>query len=126
MLINHLIWGRRMQVGEQARARVMAMSPAEAIQDRRLLWQSIAVLAVVILAFVLHHHIRLEAGTIALAGAVSLLFRALLGVTILRLRGDYLAVVTMGFGEIARLTINNLDDLTRGPKGMQAAAIKPI
>ena len=69
MLINHLIWGRRMQVGEQARARVMAMSPAEAIVDRRLLLQSVGVLALVILAFVLAHQIHLLPGTIALAGA---------------------------------------------------------
>ena len=57
---------------------------------------------------------------------VSLAIRALLGLTILRLRGDYLAVVTMGFGEIARLTINNLDDLTNGPKGMQIAPWRPL
>jgi Na+/H+ antiporter NhaD/arsenite permease-like protein len=73
VLINHLVWGRRMQVGEQARARVMAMSPAEAIVDRRLLWQSIGVLALVVLAFVLAHHIHLQPGTIALAGAALLL-----------------------------------------------------
>lgn len=63
---------------------------------------------------------------IALAAVVTLAFRGLLGVTILRLRGDYLAVVTMGFGEIARLTINNLDGLTRGPKGMQLRAWRPL
>lgn len=63
---------------------------------------------------------------VALAAVAALAFRALLGVTILRLRGDYLAVVTMGFGEIARLTINNLDGLTRGPKGMQLAPWRPL
>lgn len=36
----------------------------------------------------------------------------------LRLRGDYLAIVTLGFGEIARLTLNNWDSLTRGPNGI--------
>jgi Na+/H+ antiporter NhaD/arsenite permease-like protein len=51
----------------------MAMSPAEAIQDRRLLRQSVGVLALVILAFVLHHRLQLEAGTIALSGAALLL-----------------------------------------------------
>ena len=55
---------------------------------------------------------------VLLAVAVCLAARALVGVTILRLRGDYLAVVTLGFGEIARLTINNLDWLTNGPKGL--------
>jgi len=57
---------------------------------------------------------------------VAVAFRALLGLTILRLRGDYLAVVTMGFGEIARLTINNLDSLTNGPKGLQLAPWRPL
>jgi branched-chain amino acid transport system permease protein len=63
---------------------------------------------------------------IVLSVLVCLLVRALLGLTILRLRGDYLAVVTMGFGEIARLTINNLDALTNGPKGMQVAPWRPL
>ncbi|MEK7234123.1 MAG: branched-chain amino acid ABC transporter permease [Elusimicrobiota bacterium] len=57
---------------------------------------------------------------------VTLAVRALLGLTILRLRGDYLAIVTMGFGEIARLTINNLDSLTNGPKGLQLAPWRPL
>jgi branched-chain amino acid transport system permease protein len=59
-----------------------------------------------------------------LAMALSMALRAMLGVTILRLRGDYLAVVTMGFGEITRLVINNLDALTNGPKGMQVPALR--
>ena len=63
---------------------------------------------------------------ILIAIAVTTAVRLLLGVTILRLRGDYLAVVTMGFGEIARLTINNLDGLTNGPKGMQVASWRPL
>jgi branched-chain amino acid transport system permease protein len=44
--------------------------------------------------------------------------RALLGAPVLRLRGDYLAIVTLGFGEITRLTLNNWDALTNGPKGL--------
>lgn len=42
----------------------------------------------------------------------------LLGFPVLRLRGDYLAIVTLGFGEIIRLLLNNLDDLTGGPDGV--------
>lgn len=57
--------------------------------------------------------------SLPLAIAVAMLVRLALGVTILRLRGDYLAVVTMGFGEITRLVINNLEGITNGPKGMQ-------
>ncbi len=56
---------------------------------------------------------------VLLAAVAALAVRALVGVTILRLRGDYLAVVTLGFGEIARLTFNNLDAWTNGPKGLQ-------
>ncbi|WP_119273494.1 ABC transporter permease subunit [Taklimakanibacter deserti] len=44
----------------------------------------------------------------------------LLGLPVLRLRGDYLAIVTLGFGEIIRIVINNMDRLTNGPKGIPA------
>lgn len=63
---------------------------------------------------------------VVLAIVVTTLARAALGLTILRLRGDYLAVVTMGFGEIVRLTINNLDALTNGPKGLQVRPWRPL
>jgi len=42
----------------------------------------------------------------------------LLGIPVLRLRGDYLAIVTLGFGEIIRLLFNNLRDFTGGPQGV--------
>jgi len=42
----------------------------------------------------------------------------LLGIPVLRLRGDYLAIVTLGFGEIIRLFLLNLGPLTNGPRGM--------
>lgn len=42
----------------------------------------------------------------------------LLGLPVLRLRGDYLAIVTLGFGEIIRVLMNNLDWLTNGPQGI--------
>jgi branched-chain amino acid transport system permease protein len=49
------------------------------------------------------------------------LFGVLLGAPTLRLRGDYLAIVTLGFGEIIRIFLNNLDNpvnITNGPKGL--------
>ncbi len=49
------------------------------------------------------------------------LFGVLLGAPTLRLRGDYLAIVTLGFGEIIRVFLNNLDhpvNITNGPKGL--------
>jgi branched-chain amino acid transport system permease protein len=42
----------------------------------------------------------------------------LLGIPVLRLRGDYLAIVTLGFGEIIRLFMLNLSELTNGPRGL--------
>ncbi|MBN1566099.1 MAG: hypothetical protein JXA10_19830, partial [Anaerolineae bacterium] len=41
-----------------------------------------------------------------------------LGIPVLRLRGDYLAIVTLGFGEIIRLMFNNLREYTGGPQGI--------
>jgi ABC-type branched-subunit amino acid transport system permease subunit len=41
-----------------------------------------------------------------------------LGIPVLRLRGDYLAIVTLGFGEIIRLFLNNVKDVTGGPQGL--------
>jgi branched-chain amino acid transport system permease protein len=42
----------------------------------------------------------------------------ILGIPTLRLRGDYLAIVTLGFGEIIRLSADNLSDITNGPRGL--------
>lgn len=56
-----------------------------------------------------------------LAAPVAALFGALLGAPTLKLRGDYLAIVTLGFGEIIRIFMNNLDrpvNITNGPKGI--------
>ena len=56
-----------------------------------------------------------------LSGAVSALFGFLLGFPVLRLRGDYLAIVTLGFGEIIRVFLNNLEypfNITNGPRGL--------
>jgi len=54
-------------------------------------------------------------------------FGVVLGAPTLRLRGDYLAIVTLGFGEIVRIFMNNLNapvNITNGPKGI--ASIDPI
>lgn len=46
----------------------------------------------------------------------------LLAIPALRLKGDYLAIVTLGFGEIVRLILNNWDSVTRGPNGISGIA----
>ena len=56
----------------------------------------------------------------ALAFLVAALFGIILGAPTLRLRGDYLAIVTLAFGEIVPRTILNLEGITRGSKGMIA------
>ncbi len=53
-----------------------------------------------------------------LAGAFSMLSGLVLGFPVLKLRGDYFAIVTLGFGEIVRLLLLNLYELTGGPDGI--------
>lgn len=53
-----------------------------------------------------------------LGGIASALFGALIGLPVLRLKGDYLAIVTLGFGEMTRILTENLGALTRGPSGI--------
>ena len=59
--------------------------------------------------------------------AVAALFGVLIGAPTLKLRGDYLAIVTLGFGEIVRIFLNNLSrpvNITNGPQGI--ARIDPF
>jgi len=59
--------------------------------------------------------------------AIAALFGVLLGAPTLKLRGDYLAIVTLGFGEIVRIFLNNLSqpvNVTNGPQGI--AGIDPL
>jgi branched-chain amino acid transport system permease protein len=53
-----------------------------------------------------------------LAGLCAAAFGILLGFPVLRLRGDYLAIVTLGFGEIIRIILINWQELTGGPNGL--------
>jgi branched-chain amino acid transport system permease protein len=62
-----------------------------------------------------------------IGAAIACLFGVMLGTPTLKLRGDYLAIVTLGFGEIIRIFLNNLSEpfnLTNGPKGI--TTIDPI
>jgi branched-chain amino acid transport system permease protein len=66
-------------------------------------------------------------GDRAAGGGAGGLFGALLGAPTLKLRGDYLAIVTLGFGEIIRIFMNNLNEpinFTNGPQGINL--IDPI
>ncbi|MDE1172213.1 MAG: high-affinity branched-chain amino acid ABC transporter permease LivM [Parvibaculaceae bacterium] len=55
-----------------------------------------------------------------LAGLLAASFGILLGFPVLRLRGDYLAIVTLGFGEIIRVILQNWGEVTGGPNGINS------
>lgn len=64
-------------------------------------------------------------GAVLVGATASMVFGVLIGAPTLRLRGDYLAIVTLGFGEIFRITVNNLDgtsgpDITNGSNGISS------
>ena len=62
-----------------------------------------------------------------IGAAIACFFGVILGAPTLKLRGDYLAIVTLGFGEIVRIFLNNLSEpinITNGPKGI--STIDPI
>jgi Na+/H+ antiporter NhaD/arsenite permease-like protein len=72
-IMIHLIWGKDLKATAQREARVMAMRPEETISDWLLLKQSLAVLTLVMIAFVLARPLHLEPATIAMTGAAVLM-----------------------------------------------------
>jgi branched-chain amino acid transport system permease protein len=67
----------------------------------------------------LNHHFGLGFWSVLPIGAVlGFIFGILLGFPVLRLRGDYLAIVTLGFGEIIRLVLENWNEFSFGPSGI--------
>jgi Na+/H+ antiporter NhaD/arsenite permease-like protein len=72
-LIIHFLWGKDLRASHDAEERVMAMRPADSIEDWKLLKQSLAVLGIVMIAFVLARPLHLEPATIAMSGAAILM-----------------------------------------------------
>ena len=72
-LIIHILWGKDLRASEDAEARVMAMNPADSIEDWTLLKQSLVVLGLVMIAFILARPLHLEPATIAIFGAAVLM-----------------------------------------------------
>ena len=58
-------------------------------------------------------------GGLLVAGLVAAVFGIIIGIPALRLRGDYLAIITLGFGEIIRVIIMNIPSVTGGAQGLQ-------
>lgn len=73
MFMVQVIWGRKLRATPESRALVMGMNAPGMINDRVLLWQSVAVIGVTLTAFVFGGSLRLEPATIALAGAAVLM-----------------------------------------------------
>ena len=71
--IIHFLWGKDLKASHDAEARVMAMNAADSILDRTLLKQSLVILALVMVAFVLARPLHLEPATIAMLGAAVLM-----------------------------------------------------
>lgn len=67
----------------------------------------------------LNHHFGIGFwAALPIGAGVGVLFGILLGFPVLRLRGDYLAIVTLGFGEIIRLILENWNEFSFGPSGI--------
>ncbi|CAA6605549.1 conserved membrane hypothetical protein [Rhodospirillaceae bacterium LM-1] len=77
--IFHVMWGRKLHATAENRERVMKFNELEAITDWRLLKQSLSVVFLVILGFVLARQLHLEPGTIAMTGAAVLMLLANFG-----------------------------------------------
>lgn len=83
-------------------------------------FQAIGAYAVILLTQ--NAHIPLMV-SIVLAGLVAALFGFLIGFPTLKLEGDYLAIVTLAFGEIIRIFLVNMKNITGGPNGKQFPSI---
>ena len=101
LFVIYLIWGRGLSAGDEARDRIMQFREKDAITDARLMWQALAVLALVIVGFVFAHPLNLEPATIAMFGAGLLLLVTNLG----RDAEDQTEDVHQSFGEVEWVTI---------------------
>jgi Na+/H+ antiporter NhaD/arsenite permease-like protein len=70
----YFVFRGRLQIDPGARARVMELDPASAIEDRDELWRTVPILVATILAFFAHQALHLEPATVAMTGATAMLF----------------------------------------------------
>jgi len=101
LFVIYWIWGRRMTAADEARNRVMRFRERDAITDVRLLQQSLFVIGLVILGFVLAHPLHLEPATVAMGGAALLL----LITNLLNSAEEQAENVHKSFGEVEWITI---------------------
>ncbi|MBW1616468.1 MAG: branched-chain amino acid ABC transporter permease [Deltaproteobacteria bacterium] len=75
----------------------------------------------------LNHHFAINFWVaLPIGGVMGALIGILLGFPVLRLKGDYLAIVTLGFGEIVRLVLENWNDFSFGPSGIANIPRPPL
>ena len=101
LMIIYLVWGRKMHCSEEDRQRVMHFNERDAITDVSLLKKSLAVIALVIVGFLMAHTLHLEPATIAMGGAATLLLLTSLGVD----PEEQSENVHRSFGEVEWVTI---------------------
>jgi Na+/H+ antiporter NhaD/arsenite permease-like protein len=138
----YLRWGRKLSASAEARARVMHFDERETITDARLLKQSLSVLALVILGFILAHPLHLEPATIAMGGAAMLLlldnfahhaerqseqvhktFGEVEWVTIFFFLGLFIVVYGIESAGVLKWLANHVVELTGGNLALTAQAI---
>jgi Na+/H+ antiporter NhaD/arsenite permease-like protein len=138
----YFLWGRKLSATPEARARVMQFNEREAITDPRLFKQSLAILALVILGFILAHPLHLEPATIAMAGAAALLlldnfthdavrqskqvhkaFGEVEWVTIFFFLGLFIVVYGIETAGVLKWLANRVVELTGGNLALTAQAI---
>jgi len=101
LAIIYVVWGRDMHADDKAMARVMSFNERDAITDVRLLKQSLFVIGLVVLGFVLAHPLGLEPATVAMMGAALLLLLTSIGDS----AEDQAENVHKSFGEVEWVTI---------------------
>ena len=101
LAVIYFIWGRGLVATDVARSRIMQFREREAITDKRLMKQSLAVLALVVVGFMFAHQLHLEPATIAMLGAGVLLLITNLG----RDAEEQTEDVHHSFGEVEWVTI---------------------
>jgi Na+/H+ antiporter NhaD/arsenite permease-like protein len=138
----YFLWGRKLSATPEARARVMQFNEREAITDPRLFKQSLAILALMILGFILAHPLHLEPATIAMAGAAALLlldnfthdavrqskqvhkaFGEVEWVTIFFFLGLFIVVYGIETAGVLKWLANRVVELTGGNLALTAQAI---
>jgi Na+/H+ antiporter NhaD/arsenite permease-like protein len=122
LFVIYLIWGRHMHATDKDRNRIMQFTEVDAITDVALLKKSLAVIALVILAFLFSHSLQLEPATIAMTGAALLLL-----LTSIRIGAEEQSEnVHERFGEVEWVTIFFFVGLFIVVRGIERAGLLDI